>query len=143
MSTLELKTPRDILEKAKRELIRLKAELNVDNVFNFFVTAYHIQDYIKNSKSAPQANLDAFIKGSEIQLCKDMCNQGKHLKLSNKKNLNTTHLSGTFGGAPFGALPFNSSGMWLVMSDNQAMEVEILANNVIKKWEEFFKDNNI
>ena len=74
MSTLELKTPRAILEKAKRELIRLKAELNVDNVFNFFVTAYHIQDYIKNSKSAPQANLDAFIKCSEIQLCKDMCN---------------------------------------------------------------------
>lgn len=42
----ELKSPRDMLEKARREFSRLRSDLNTDNVFNFFVTIHHIKDYV-------------------------------------------------------------------------------------------------
>ena len=42
MSFFELRTPRDLLEKAHREHDRLTCAFNIDNVFNFFVTAFHI-----------------------------------------------------------------------------------------------------
>jgi hypothetical protein len=50
---LELRTRRDMLMKAKREHSRLKTIFDIDNVFNFFVTANHIRDYIEKNGAAP------------------------------------------------------------------------------------------
>ena len=38
---LELRTPRDMLMKAKREHSPLTTSFDIDNVFNFFVTRLH------------------------------------------------------------------------------------------------------
>ena len=35
MAFIEFRTPQDILQKAKREYGRLKADFNIDNVFNY------------------------------------------------------------------------------------------------------------
>jgi hypothetical protein len=43
----EISSPRHMLEKAKREFARMKAELNTDTIFNFFVTIYHVKDYVE------------------------------------------------------------------------------------------------
>jgi hypothetical protein len=37
MAFLELRTPRDMLDRAKREHARLSANFDIENVFNFFV----------------------------------------------------------------------------------------------------------
>jgi len=71
----ELKSPRDVLEKARREFARLQADLNTDNVFNFFVTIHHIKDYVKESGITE----DQFPKGGDFQLCRKICNSAKHL----------------------------------------------------------------
>lgn len=60
-SFFELRTPRDMLEKAERELQRLRADFTIDNLFNFFVTAYHIRDYVQEATTVPQSELDAFL----------------------------------------------------------------------------------
>jgi hypothetical protein len=49
MGFFELRTPADMLRKAERELSRFQSEFNIDNLFNFFVTAYHVQDYIEKT----------------------------------------------------------------------------------------------
>jgi len=72
----ELQSPRDMLNKAKREFARLKADLNTDNVFNFFVTAHHIEDYARDA-GIPEGE---FPKGVDFGLCKRLCNMGKHLE---------------------------------------------------------------
>ena len=71
----ELQSPRDMLNKAKRENARLQADLNTDNVFNFFVTAHHIKDYARDA-GIPETQ---FPKGVDFQLCRKLCNMGKHL----------------------------------------------------------------
>jgi len=71
----ELKSPRDMLEKARREFSRLKVELNTDNVFNFFVTVHHIKEYAKEH-GIPENQLPV---GGDFQLCRMMCNLAKHL----------------------------------------------------------------
>jgi len=71
----DLKSPRDMLEKARREFSRLKIDLNTDNVFNFFVTVHHIKDYAKVS-GVPEDQLPG---GGDFQLCRKICNLAKHL----------------------------------------------------------------
>jgi hypothetical protein len=77
MSYFQLKTPRDMLEKSRREYDRLIADFNIDNVFNFFVTVYHIQDYIKVSGLVAPAVLRTFLNNPELKAARDMCNKGK------------------------------------------------------------------
>jgi hypothetical protein len=59
----------------------LAAGFNIDNVFNFFVTAYHIQDYICKTGVVPQPALDAFLGDQDILDARDLCDKGKHLRL--------------------------------------------------------------
>jgi hypothetical protein len=79
-SFFELTTPRDMLEKAKRELIRLEENLHIDHVYNFFTTAYHIQDYLKNGNYLSQSEVDKFFNDQDLKDCRDICHKGKHLK---------------------------------------------------------------
>src|SRR5262245_18505997 len=71
----ELQSPRDMLEKARREFSKLKRDPDTDNVFNFFVTAHHIKDYARDS-GIPESQ---FPKGIDFQLCRKLCNMAKHL----------------------------------------------------------------
>lgn len=105
MNFFELRSPRDVLEKARRELARLESELHIDHVFNFFVTAYHIRDYILKTSAVPQVDLEIFLKDPELQACRDLCDKGKHLKLKNRPDPNTIIWNSTIGGAPIGVLP--------------------------------------
>ena len=81
-SFFELTTPRDMLEKAKRELIRLEENLHIDHVYNFFTTAYHIQDYLKNGNYLSQSEVDKFFNDQDLKDCRDICHKGKHLKVT-------------------------------------------------------------
>jgi hypothetical protein len=46
MGFIELGTKEGMLEKGKRELARFEADVSVDHVYNFFVRAYDIIDYL-------------------------------------------------------------------------------------------------
>lgn len=97
----ELSSPKDMLSKARREYQRLSKCINIDNVFNFFVTAYHIRDYIESTNSVEKNMIDNFFKDPELQICRDLCNKGKHLFLDNRShdpNLMTHVWKGFFGG---------------------------------------------
>ena len=85
MAYFELRTARDMLEKACREHKRLHREFNIDNVFNFFVTAYHICDYLKTTGIVPAGVVqDLEDNDPDINACRDLCNKGKHLRLTHK-----------------------------------------------------------
>jgi hypothetical protein len=93
MGFFELRTPRDMLEKAHREHKRLLESFDIDNLFNFFVTAYHVQDYVQKTNSVPPAPLDAFLQDQDLKDCRDLCDKGKHLTLTKRDDPTTSSLS--------------------------------------------------
>src|SRR5437879_11270276 len=106
MTFFELRTPRDMLAKAERELARFQQDFTIDNLFNLFVTAYHIQDYIRASAAVPQHALDSFLADAELKACRDLCDKGKHLRLTKRADPTTDVVDGGFSGAAFGELAF-------------------------------------
>ncbi|MCW2601755.1 MAG: hypothetical protein JWM02_3584 [Frankiales bacterium] len=143
MAFLELRTPSGMLEKAKREHARLKASFDIDNVFNFFVTANHIRDYIEKNRAVPQADVDKFFSDQDMKDCRDLCDKAKHLRLTKRADPMTHRYSGAIGGAPIGALPLGGDGEWELWSDNRVVNIEQLADRVMAKWEQFFASHGL
>lgn len=143
----ELRSPKDMLSKAQREYQRLTKSVNIDNIFNFFVTTYHIRDYIENTNFVEKSVIDDFFKDPELQICRDLCNKGKHLFLDNRAHdpaLKTHIWKGCMGGAPLGTLPLGSYGKWVLFcGDGQEVAVESLARSVLVKWERFFEEHDL
>ena len=140
----ELSTPRDMLEKTRREHQRLTECFNIDNVFNFFVTAYHIRDYIQVKNAIPQVTLETFLKDQDMQDCHDVCNKGKHLVLTSRVNPITHVWTGCLNGAPMNALPLGSGRKWvLLFTSGREVEVKSLAKRVLDKWDVFFANHGL
>jgi hypothetical protein len=145
MPLFELKSPRDMLEKARREHQRLSTQFNIDNLFNFFVTAYHIQDYIRTSEAVAVTVLNAFMEEPDIKSCRDLCDQGKHLKLTrnNRTDPKTRILHGCVNGSPMNTMPVNGGWKWVAYIDSREVDVKRLAERILEKWELFFSENGL
>jgi hypothetical protein len=143
MTFFRLQTPRDMLEKAGREHARLRSSLDIDNVFNFFVTAYHIRDYVKESKSVPPEALAAFMRDPEIEFSRELCNKAKHMLLTKSADPHTRIVDGTFNSAPFNTVPFGSGEVWFLLSGSKQVNIELLAVAVLQKWTTFFQEHHL
>ena len=143
MGFFELRTPRDMLEKAHREHKRLLEDFDIDNLFNFFVTAYHVKDYVKTTNSVPRPTLDAFLQDQDLKYCRDLCDKGKHLTLTMRHDPTTSTMSGCYGGAPCGALPYGAGSVWILNTKDRAVDVQSLADRVLEKWDAFFAANGL
>lgn len=132
-----------MLSKAQREHARLRERFDIDNVFNFFVTANHIRDYVSKTGAVSQAALDGFLSDPDMNDCRDLCDKAKHLRLTKRADPVTHRWSGAIGGAPIGVLPIGGSGEWELWSDGRAVNIEALAGRVIDKWNAFFQENNL
>jgi hypothetical protein len=143
MGFFELRTPRDMLEKARREHTRLLERCDIDNIFNFFVTANHLRDYIQKAAAVSPTTLEAFLKDSDLKDCRDLCDKGKHLTLTKREDPSTNTMSGCLGGAPLGAMALGSGTTWLLSSGGRSVDVQWLANRVLEKWDGFFTSNGL
>jgi len=143
MAFLELATPRDMLEKTKREHRRLAAGFDIDHVFNFFVTANHIRDYVEKTGAVSQAVSEALYQDQDMKDCRDLCDKAKHLRLTKRPDPMTHCWSGAIGGAPIGVLPIGGSGRWELWSSGRTVDIELLAERMLKKWENFFEANGL
>jgi hypothetical protein len=136
----ELETAEHMLEKAKRELSRLEAEVSIDHVYNFFATAYHVLDYLDGRLSRPV--IDTIRAEPLIQLCGDACNKAKHMRLTRRPDVTTPKHYRLLTGAPRNAS--NPSVEWcIVWQDGSSLEVVKFARSVIAKWEELFFTHGI
>lgn len=143
MAFLELRTPRDMLEKAKREHARMSAMPDIDHIFNFFVTAHHIRDYVEKSGAATPAQVEELFQDSDMKDCRDLCDKAKHLRLTKRPDPTTHQPSGALGGAPIGALPLGAGGEWELWSNGRTVAIVPLTARVLRKWEAFFERNDL
>ena len=50
----------------------------------FFIHCYHLKDYLKNSCYFDKDTVESFVKSNkELRICRDICNQTKHLVCDN------------------------------------------------------------
>ena len=136
----ELSSPRDMLDKAKREADRMAADLNIDNLFNFFVTAYHVKDYIEQTTPALTNDVTALLQQPDFEMCQFLCFKGKHLKMTNKKITHQDASTHRRGGAAFGALAlntvaFNAGPSTVFTIDGQVVDIYVLAKRLIEAWD--------
>lgn len=142
-SFFELKTPRDMLKKAERELIRLQADFSIDNIFNFFVTAYHVRDYVEEARKVSTRDLDSFFSDPDLQACQALCNKGKHMRLSGHPNAMTDIASGGYGCHSFGEAAFGEGDIRRLFYADRAVDVRSLPARVIQKWDQFLLKNGL
>lgn len=143
MAFFELRTPRDMLEKAKREYTKLQQQWDMDNVFNFFVTVWHIRDYIKETKAVEYAVLEGFLADQDFKDCNYLCKKGKHLKLKKTTNHMPTIWNGALNGAPLNAIEINGNDKWVLINGDREVDIRWLAERVLAKWEKFFSTHGL
>jgi hypothetical protein len=138
MGFFQLNTPKDMLEKAKRELTQLEtadsmAADSIDHIYNFFVTAYHIVDYLDGRSAMP--DVEAIKAEPLILSCCDACNKAKHMRLTRKRPdvVTPTHYNFLVGGPP--NTPDKSLERWIVWQDGTNLEAISFARSVIRRFE--------
>jgi hypothetical protein len=152
----ELRTAESMLEKAKRELTRIEAEESIDHIYNFFVTANHIVDYLDGRLSKQEVK-DIF-KDQLMQFCADACNKAKHMRLDpSKQSKNNKRpdmpTSDRVKGAVFNTAPFNKFAFneccverWIDWKDEKpkkSLEVVGFARDVIAMWDKVLDKHGI
>jgi len=106
---------------------RLSTQFNIDNLFNFFVTAYHIQDYIKTSEAVDVTVLKEFMEDPDMKSCRDLCDQGKHLRLTwnNRVDPKTRIVSGCYGDSAYGTHAYAGRPAWILITDSRMIDESI------------------
>ncbi|PRH42092.1 hypothetical protein C6T65_12110 [Burkholderia vietnamiensis] len=143
MGFFELTDAAAMLRKARRELDRLAHEPSIDHVFNFFVTAHSVTDYLKGA--VPESDRSALLAEPDIQLCRDVSNKAKHMKLDRgRPDPATHHVSGALGSAAFNTVAFNASGeRWVRWPDGTELEMMTFGTAVLKHLEQFLSTHGI
>lgn len=143
-SAVLLGSSTDMLSKARRELARLRADVNIDTVFNFFVTAYHVQDYLR--ADAPKRDVDALVADPDLVICRSICNQGKHLKVGRKAipvGAKISGRSGVVGVGVVGEMVVGTGILWDLTYDDTSHDPISLAERVLATLESFFVAHDI
>lgn len=155
MAFFELRNAKDMLDKSFREYERLQNDFTIDNVFNYFVTAYHVKDYLEKCNPELDAQIKSLYGEQDFLDCNSVCNKGKHFKLEHankdkqektpKPNPDAIIWSGAIGGAPLNAMAINDSDKWILVfaEDSRQIDIKYLAERILEKLNKFFKENKI
>ncbi|MDR8032095.1 hypothetical protein [Burkholderia cenocepacia] len=143
MGFFELTDAAAMVCKARRELDRLAGEPSIDHVFNFFVTAHSVTDYLKGTVA--EADRSALLAEPDIQLCRDVSNKAKHMRLDRGRPDPATHrVSGALGSAAFNTVAFNASGeRWVRWPDGTEVEMQSFGTRVLARLEQFLTAHGI
>jgi len=116
-----------------------------DNVFNFFVTAYHVVDRIEVLGIVQRQDIKSLYSNPDFNKCKYICNKSKHRKLKKDDNEFITYRrpAAVFGEAMFGDSIYNGGRAYFIIDKNKQVDVLELGQKIINLWETFFKKHNI
>ena len=135
-----------MLAKIRREIAQLRAEVNIDTVFNFFVTAYHVQDYLRAEMPQLRADIDNLLADPDLVVCRSICNQGKHLKVDRRAQPvgeKMSGRSGVIGVGVIGQMVIGAGIVWDLTYDGNSHDPIALAQRVLTKLEQFFTTHDI
>ncbi len=74
------------------------SEYYLDEVYSFFLNCYHLKDWLIHDPAFPAnaAEIEGFINlNVDLQICADICNGHKHLKLSRPRSAESPKMGTT------------------------------------------------
>jgi len=133
-----------VCSNRNRELIEYE-----DDVWSFFQNAWHLKDWVKNDSELSQQYRDAVesdVSAIEaLQLCADLANRSKHLRLTRKRldadiSKRSTHIhAGTVNLSLSGKPPTSTPGygelvFTIIAADGREFDVIETAQQAVNAW---------
>jgi hypothetical protein len=118
----------------------------VDSVFNFFVTAYHVKDYLLASNPSNRPAVEALYADPDLLACQAICNQGKHLKVDRRARPVGQKLSGRsglVGVGTIGQMMVGASEEWDLTWDGVPIDPIRLGECVLARLEAYFTSHGL
>ena len=118
----------------------------MDTVFNFFVTAYHVQDYLRAEAPNCARDVDTLLADPDLIICRSICNQGKHLKVDRRASPVGEKMSGRSGVVGIGVvgeMVLGAGVVWDLTYDGTSHNPIPLAERLLLKLEGFFVAHGI
>ena len=129
-----------MLDKAGREHARLVVDLDIDNVFNFFVTAYHVCDYVRVCHPQLQSAVNTLVSDRDIADCRALCANAKHLRVTKLLQPSSRVVR---HGASADELGQTAAETWQIEVGSRTVDVRELAKRVMDKLEAFFLKHSL
>lgn len=152
----EINSPRDMLQKARRELEVLRAAVSAqdkqqigDALYNFSVTAYHVKDWLikQPGTSYTQKDVEDYIKNNQtLSICRDLSNGNKHKKITKYVPVTEeTTASATSAVISLSMLrhvlslakPNRPFRVKIITTDGKRLEVVQVCEDAVRVWESF------
>ncbi len=147
----DLRTPRDLFGKLKREADRFRLDPNADHLFNFMVTAWHLQEWVQNgpakNSSAIETDQKALCATDCIQMCRDIANASKHFVLRSTYKNRTVDKVSRIGPAldpgAFQSDAFQTKRSYSIRVGTKAHDAGQVIDDVLGLYEAFFAKHNL
>ena len=108
----------------------------IDFLYAFFENAYHLRDWIKDTKAVEDDDLNKFISGNAyMRLCRDLANSHKHYSLNRGNSTPPSEVREYSPGN--GNLELDTS--LIIIRDGTKYDAVDLAKNIMTAWEDFIK----
>ena len=139
----EVTSPEDLLRKLKHDRQRIRDD-NHDAyaAFDFFVTAYHILDWLYPDPNGGQTRKALRDAEPLLQIADHIANGAKHFVLTNKRHISVASVddkSGAFSAeafsSAFSANAFAFDGLHVRLTSGRLATVPHLADALIEYWE--------
>lgn len=137
-----LKSPHDLLRKVQHDFRRMQAApADVYAAFDFFVSAYHLLDWVHPNDEA--GRLAEETKQPLLQVCSHIANGAKHFEATKPRHKSVKDVVANpgkffggdfFGGGFFGSLTVQLDGQSASLWGAEISAVD-LASIVLKFWE--------
>ena len=137
-----LKTQIDLLQKIQHDFLRLRdAPDDVYAAFDFFVSAYHMLDWLHPNDDVGRKTEEA--KSPLLQVCSHLANGAKHFEATAKQHKSVNDVvsengkffgGSFFGGAFFGGLSIQLDGQAASIFGAKVEAVDF-AKKVLAHWE--------
>lgn len=141
----EISSPRDLLEKAKRDYAKMKADTSTDTIFNFFVTTYHVKDYVQALGTVPKSAIDGLYDDPDFKMCQFLCNKGKHIKLRSpyEAKHEAAVAGGVLGSFVLGVDKLGGPERFVVLDGGKEVDTVDLGAKLLEKLGAFFTAHGI
>lgn len=141
-------TSKELYEKAQLEYKTLIEDISPYNIFNFFVTAYHLKDYIKSEFRLNESrDIRAFGDMEELlNLAGFVANKGKHFELNNSHNMETRFYSGKADCTMLvdGTWCIGEGEAYKIMdSDGVVHSIQDVAKRLMDEWGKFIDEKEL
>lgn len=145
----ELLTVKDLFAKLERNLLRVQDNrLDVDAAFDFFVTAYHMLDWLHPGSRNSSKRRDIERNSVLLQVASHLANGSKHFEATAAKHKSvekTVSRSGGFQSGAFQADAFDVGSLIVHLEGNAALHlgksinVDELAKRLVDFWRQELK----